>query len=1073
MIGAQVSTSAMMVTDSIVAIFGEVPVLVGDGRIGSELRVAVTFADDVTPHSVSYQWYGAGALLADETGPTLAVGASLDETALKCVVSAGLAGRVETVETIPVVARHTAPTGPVDLPEEIFDLNSGMQQIDVSGAFTGSDLSYALAGATGVDIDPVTGLLTVQTNRGEGLLELTISARNSGGVWSARLSVTLEEQPQADQVLDLTATDTALTLEDPGFPQSDIDGIGIWISAFVFYPGSGEANPRLAGLANSSSGANYIDIRTSSVALRNGGATFSLPNLDTLTLPGWYLVTARIWKNLAGDTAFILHRNDGVSETGIYRGNFSIATFNRLGWGMLPDTTPKYGSAHSTGMAWGRGDPLAYHTAIYDGGAFKDPASYDFDADSGVVLLGYEAGAKLNDGGVTLEAATLTQNWNLQGSPRWADLPPPYVGGAFGSLESLAIAPTATGETFEVVTDLFAGAWGVATVELSRVTLWASRGYGSLSVTGASVATDGPLATVTFTLSRRVFVGEEIRVQLDDAWITDNARNRGSGTIATSVTNLSQSPVPDRVSGLSHGQVAFDFAAPYEAGITADGIMWARDDGNGVNIARKLPAQSSLTQGGAERVIHGTMQNPQRRSDNVQGYTSVGTEADDRFDPALAVDFPVTLVVNESLVGTVGNVSPFALHGGRSGHPVNIAEYQGLIVTDFVPGPDDFPPPLVGYDASNRPAWASTDVSAIAASLPAGYDTTGFDRPDPEIVINRIDRFHPSLLQFGQVEMKREMTPGGFTNADGYGVNFIATTTSALLMLVDAATGAQQRERIVRCIVHHYRQWYGVGKLSANGGHNQGALGFLVLGDYWINGGVGIPTMLEDMGGNESKAFRIANQAELERITLPHDATPGWPRFSQRSTLSSVNGNQITIERMSGLRGSTLRDATRELGKLILVRETDGAEAAIVDYDDDTGVLSLAANGHGFSVGDPIYCKAPWTQAVGDYEWVIRTSNGMEEYTPSRNAVYRNLNQWSGEVLAMRALGLIHPSMDAVQGYVELANASDLPTPENDFPDAHVTFVYGEDEPASGASRWARSFWNTHWDTVRAVPQLF
>jgi hypothetical protein len=97
----------------------------------------------------------------------------------------------------------------------------------------------------------------------------------------------------------------------------------------------------------------------------------------------------------------------------------------------------------------------------------------------------------------------------------------------------------------------------------------------------------------------------------------------------------------------------------------------------------------------------------------------------------------------------------------------------------------------------------------------------------------------------------------------------------------------------------------------------------------------------------------------------------------------------------------------------------------------------------------------------------------MREYTPSSNAVYRNLNYWSAEVLTIRALGLMHPSMDAVQGYVEMANRSNQPIPGNDFPSHHVTFVYGTNEPASGTSRWAKSFWGTHWNTVKTVPQIF
>jgi hypothetical protein len=1073
MIGNEVSIAGMNETYDISAFFDQAPSLVGSGQIGTEVNVAVSFVAGVQPGTVTYQWYAADAPLPGETEASLMVTAEMDTIPLKCAVTAGVAGSFQMVETPPVIPLYEAPRGLAELYDEILDINSGPQNIDISSAFIGSDLSYSVSGATGVTIDPVEGVLTIETGRPAGALDLNVSARNSGGVWQARLSVTLEDQPQANQVLDLTATNTGLWTDSHDFPTGDIDGTGIWISGFVFYTGSGWGNPRLAGLANSSEGDEYININVGSIALRNGGPTQQLDAFEALTSPGWYLATARIWRDGAGAVRFSLLRNGLTSSAASYGGTFDITSFNRLGWGILPDSTPQYGASRTAGLAWGRGDPTAYHAAVHNGGAFADPASYDFDADPAATLLGYEAGARMRDDDNVLDVADLSEPWEIEGSPAWFDLPPPYAGGAFGSLKALSAAPTPAGNTIEIVTDLLSEDWDNPTVDLSKVTFWAERGYGSLSAVDASVTTEGSLATVTFTVSRTVFAGEDVRMMLASAWISDASGNRGSGATAMPVENLSDFAVPARVSGLSHGQVAFDFARAYEAGITPDGVMWVRDEGDGVDIAHKTPAQSTAMQGVVERVIHGTMKNPQRREDNFQGYTSVGSEADVRFDPDLAIGFPVTLQTGDSLIGAVGNPAPYAQNGGREGHPVNISQYQGLIVTDFVPGEDDVPPPLVGYDAATRPAWIKVDVPAIVSALPAGYDTTGFDRPDEDIVIARIERFHPALMQFGQVEMKREMTPSGFTDADGYGVNFIGTISAALLLLVDRSTSSPQRERIVRWIVHHYRQWYGLGKLSPNGGHNQGSLGFLVLGDYWANGGAGIPTMLDDMGGNESTAFRIADRSALDQITLPHDNTPGWPRFSRRSMVSSVSGNRITIDRIDRLKGSTLRDASRELQNLLMVRETDGAQVEVTGYNDNTGVLTLSANTHGFSVGDPIYFKAPWTQSVGDYEWIIRIVDGMEEYTPSNNAVYRNLNYWSAEVLVMRALGLIHPSLDAVQGYVEMANRGNQPTSGNDFPAHHVTFVYGSSEPASGTSRWAKSFWGAHWDTIKAVPQLY
>jgi hypothetical protein len=84
-----------------------------------------------------------------------------------------------------------APVAKGALFEEIFDQHSGLQTVAAAGDFTGAALEFSVSGA-GASIEAATGLLTIPTERALDGVQVTVTARNAGGVASSSFRVTIE-----------------------------------------------------------------------------------------------------------------------------------------------------------------------------------------------------------------------------------------------------------------------------------------------------------------------------------------------------------------------------------------------------------------------------------------------------------------------------------------------------------------------------------------------------------------------------------------------------------------------------------------------------------------------------------------------------------------------------------------------------------------------------------------------------------------------------------------------------------------------------------------------------------------
>lgn len=143
------------------------------------------------PAGVSYQWHVAGeGPITGATEASFTPDAPLAaESAIFCVVTAPGQG---SSASAPVVFRDAAPQLGATLFDEVFDLDTGPQIVEVAAGFTGLNLRFAVSGA-GAEIDPVTGDVAVPTDMERDGDVVVVTATNSGGATSAAFQVTIED----------------------------------------------------------------------------------------------------------------------------------------------------------------------------------------------------------------------------------------------------------------------------------------------------------------------------------------------------------------------------------------------------------------------------------------------------------------------------------------------------------------------------------------------------------------------------------------------------------------------------------------------------------------------------------------------------------------------------------------------------------------------------------------------------------------------------------------------------------------------------------------------------------------
>ena len=894
-----------------------------------------------------------------------------------------------------------------------------------------------------------------------------------------------------NQVLSFSSSN-GLVQSVPGLSGGALDADGIWMAGYVFFDGANWKNGALMGFSDADVGFRQLVLQTNRAVARND-SFYDSGILSTPTAPGWYLCVSHVHQTGLNRASIKFWRNNEYTQEVNQNVKSDVSTFDTVGVGLFPyGATSQHLSMPACGFAWGYGDPSALHAWAYNDGQIRNLLEYDFASDSDLTLESYWAGAREGTAGdfAVSEANDLVgelSSWTEVGTLAWADRVPPWIAGAGGvaGIQSVTVAAD-TPNQVTVIATLPRGAFVSPEIVHTEAEfdLWTTRGFGPIRAQSASSAVMGNQVTVTLTLNRNLYASEEVFFQTGSGWLSDG-NNEGAKESGTVINNSGLSN-PALATGLSFGTVAVGFAAEHQVGFYQDNLGYVVDAGSGVEIIDTYPSPATAARGREQVDLHGATKNP-RRQLYEHGYDGRNTASgftrytQDRND---ALEASVSMTVYDSFVKVRSNINLRSENGGTSYHPVYLEQAWGLYVTSAVPGENDFCPPLVGYDGASARPTMSLNVNAIAASLPS-YSTSGHDRPPIAEVAARVNRYNPCAVQIRSVEDRRHLTPSGITEADGYGLKYAQTLNAASLCLIGDDATAEKAE-IVRGLASWGWQWYhGLkaenGSIGPDGGQSQYHPFPMILALAWSGASAAeVGAVATDIPANlfgqtarldASLVSAVMNPHGTVGESLPKSPNDNLPYASHRKLVSSVSGNTITMAtaREAEIGGSARTNPKIGHVGMRLRRESDGLTALIVAENAADRAYTIDS-ASGFAVGDVVFVIPPYEAAVGDYEWsVIGYPNNANSFGPDTS--YRSLNSWSGMVLAVRALGLMHANFEAWEGYVARANEADNPTAASDYPHHHSTYIgVGPNEPRNDtALSWDRGFWNQHWSTISSV----
>jgi hypothetical protein len=166
------------------------PLLAGTGRIGRPVAVVPGLWSGGV-RDLALQWQRDGVAIPGATGTVYLPGPEDDQADLTCRLCATNAAGLRQAETAALFVTHAAPQVRGELFDEVFDEGTGSQEVASGQAFAGENLRFTVTGA-GAEIEPVTGLLRVPTDRPISGERVVVTASNSGGAAMRDFLVTVE-----------------------------------------------------------------------------------------------------------------------------------------------------------------------------------------------------------------------------------------------------------------------------------------------------------------------------------------------------------------------------------------------------------------------------------------------------------------------------------------------------------------------------------------------------------------------------------------------------------------------------------------------------------------------------------------------------------------------------------------------------------------------------------------------------------------------------------------------------------------------------------------------------------------
>ena len=384
-----------------------------------------------------------------------------------------------------------------------------------------------------------------------------------------------------NQVLDLTASNSALYQSFTDFNGVTLDTDGIWIAGYFYYDGGTYPNGNaVTGLGDASAATPRMTNETGKSFIQHPGPV----NTTELTSPstaGWYFCVTHL-RAAGGSTEDLRYfRNNETAEllgTAVDR---DLTNIDNFGIGCAPDSSRSaYLGAEACGFAMGYGAPDDLVTWVYNsGGQLRDLSEYDFASDAnGATLEHYWPCTRVDDSTAFSPTETAVQDtigsldtWSQDGTVGWANRPPPWESAGNIVIDSATIEDAARDELVVAISNSAGSDIGASPTVLFAETdfdIWTERGFGPIRVQSVSTVVTGDTAVVTMTLNRDIYASEDVKFLAAATWFDDGSADVGTQT--GDVTNNSAAADPATATGISYGKIALGFDAAYAVGFYED-----------------------------------------------------------------------------------------------------------------------------------------------------------------------------------------------------------------------------------------------------------------------------------------------------------------------------------------------------------------------------------------------------------------------------------------------------------------------------------------------------------------------
>lgn len=504
---------------------------------------------------------------------------------------------------------------------------------------------------------------------------------------------------------------------------------------------------------------------------------------------------------------------------------------------------------------------------------------------------------------------------------------------------------------------------------------------------------------------------------------------------------------------ISQGGVTFSWDGARTCGQYADGPCWVLVPSGNLTLNEPTPAQT--TDGGG-KTVNGAEKNPT----SIEQQQAYDQNASSSWNASRAASFPLSVTAGD--VVSKARASNWSVE--RDGV---VQEYAALFVVSSIPAANSFSPAVYSWFGRTTKDASVVDVAAwVSANCPS-YDTSGHSAIPPySQIIAQIQEFNP-IFGACDVNSYEKLFPYNSSSPFHYGRKFAAVYGAAALALISSSFTTAQKEAIVTKLISTGKQWYDVlmgggYTVPADGGHFQFHLVPMAIYLHATGQTAALATLITDVPGNYAQAF-LATADMIANDFVAHTSDTKPYTWRQRTLPSgSVSGTTISLIPSAG--GDY---GVANFTGLIMTRVSDSATATVTAMVSSSAPYSLtidAQPGTPFAPSDVIYFETPHPLSLNEADWSLKAQNVWSYYNPIPDAPYRDLNEWSGQLLGLKALGCFPTDGAAVQAYVQKANLANTPSASFDMPDSLAAF-----SNLSGANyTWETEFWTDYAATILA-----